>query len=140
MKKPLRLIPAGQAAAIAGLAALTSLVGTNSVLAHAQLIKSEPADKAELKEAPTGVDLWFNEPLDEGFNSIEVIPAVGLSLKKHANLARGQAKVDPGDRPHLTVGLSPLKPGKYVIQYRVLSRDGHTAPGRVSFRVFDAKK
>jgi len=68
-----------------------------------------------------------------------VIPAAELSAKTHTNLAKGKPKVDPADRTHLTVGLAALKPGKYVIQYRVLSRDGHTAPGRVTFQVREAK-
>ena len=121
------------------LAVLLLLLGANSALAHAQLLRAKPADKAELKEPPTQVDLWFNELLDEGFNSIEVIPAADLSVKKHPNLAKGKPKVDPADRTHLTVLLSTLKPGKYVIQYRVLSRDGHTAPGRVTFQVLEGK-
>jgi methionine-rich copper-binding protein CopC len=139
MKRAFRLMAGGQTGAVACLAILLSLFGTNSGLAHAQLIKSKPSDKAELKQAPTQVDLWFNELLDEGFNSIEVIPAADLSLKNHPNFAKGHAKVDPADRTHLSVELAPLKPGKYVIQYRVLSRDGHTAPGRVSFQVLAAK-
>ena len=122
-----------------GLAVFFCLVGTCSALAHAQLIKSNPTDKAELNEAPGQIDLWFNELLDESFNSIEVIPAAELSAKTHSNLVKGQAKVDSKDRTHLTIGVGPLKPGKYVIQYRVLSRDGHTAPGRLTFQVSQKK-
>jgi methionine-rich copper-binding protein CopC len=119
----------------AGLAVILCLLGTNSALAHAQLIKSNPPDKAALHQAPVQVDLWFNELLDDGFNTIEIFPAAELSDKKHSNLAKGQPKVDPKDRTHLTVAVSALKPGKYVIQYRVLSRDGHSAPGRLTFQV-----
>ena len=126
---------------LAALAAaiLISLLGTTSAFAHAQLIKSFPANKAELNNPPVRVELWFNELLDEGFNSVEVIPAAELSDKEHSNLARGLPKVDAADPTHLTIELSALKPGKYVIQYRVLSRDGHTAPGRVAFEVLEAR-
>jgi methionine-rich copper-binding protein CopC len=139
MENFLRLLARGRILALATVGILCTLLGTSSALGHAQLIKSEPSDKAELKEAPTRVELWFNELLDEGFNSIEVIPAAEVSAKKHTNLAKGPAKVDPANRTHLTVVVSPLKPGKYVIQYRVLSRDGHSAPGRVSFQVVETK-
>ena len=128
-----------QGLSVFGFALLLLFLATYSALAHAQLIKSEPSDKARLKQAPTRVELWFNELLDESFNSVEVIPAAELSLKKHSNLCKGQPKVDPSDRTHLTVSVASLKPGKYVIQYRVLSRDGHTAPGRVSFEVLEGK-
>jgi methionine-rich copper-binding protein CopC len=139
MNAPFRVFRGTRIAAVFGLAILLSLFGTNSALAHAQLLKSEPPDKAELKQAPTKVELWFNELLDEGFNSIEIIPIADVSLKKHSNFAKGEPKVDSVDRTHLTVEVSPLKPGKYLIQYRVLSRDGHTAPGRVSFQVIETK-
>jgi len=35
----------------------------------------------------------------------------------------------------MTVGLKPLAPGGYVVEWRVLSRDGHSEPGRITFRV-----
>jgi methionine-rich copper-binding protein CopC len=120
-------------------AMLLSLCGTNSMFAHALLIKSIPGDKSKWSQPPIHVDLWFDELLDEGFNSIEVIPAAELANKTHLNMAKGQPKVDPADRTHLSVELSALAPGKYVIQYRVLSRDGHTAPGRLTFQVLETK-
>lgn len=120
-------------------AILFFLMGTFSSWAHAQLIKSDPRDKAELKESPAQVDLWFNELLDDSFNSIEIIPAAEVSAPKHSNFAKGKPKVDAADRTHLSVSVIPLKPGKYVIQYRVLSRDGHTAPGRITFQIRETK-
>jgi methionine-rich copper-binding protein CopC len=117
MENPFRLQSGGRNLTAAALVILLLLLGANSARAHAQLIKSNPADKAQLKQPPARVELWFNELLDEGFNSIEVIPAPELSAKKHSNLAQGQPKVDPADRTHLTIALSALKPGRYVIQY-----------------------
>jgi len=140
MEKVFCLISGKRILASAGTALLLSLFGTSSALAHAQLIKSNPPDKAELKEAPTRVELWFNELLDDGFNSIEVIAATDLSAKSHTNFVKSKPKVDPANRTRITVELSSLKPGKYVVQYRVLSRDGHTAPGRMTFRVLERKK
>ena len=121
----------------AGVALILLWLGTSPVLAHAQLLKAVPADKAELKQAPSKVELWFNELLEDGFNSIEVIRAADLSNKNPPNLAKGKPKVDPADATHLEVELPALEPGEYAIQYRVLSRDGHTAPGRVMFRVLE---
>jgi methionine-rich copper-binding protein CopC len=43
--------------------------------------------------------------------------------------------VDPKDRTHLMVKVGALKPGDYVVDWRVLSRDGHSAPGRITFTV-----
>ncbi len=105
------------------------------VWAHARLLRSEPKNEAVLAEAPRSVHLWFNELLDRGFHSIEVYPAAERGKKQRANFIVGPAEVDPEDRTHLRVQLKPLPPGDYVVEYRVLSRDGHTAPGRISFRV-----
>jgi methionine-rich copper-binding protein CopC len=139
MNKYFKLMGYGQEISGAVVAVLFFLTGTFSGWAHAQLIKSDPPDKVELKESPARVDLWFNELLDENFNSIEIIPAAEISAPKHANFAKGKPKVDPADRTHLSVRVTELKPGKYVIQYRVLSRDGHTAPGRITFQVREPK-
>ena len=139
MNEHFKLMGHRQAVSAAAVAVLFFLTGTSSGWAHAQLIKSDPPDKAELKESPARVDLWFNELLDDNFNSIEIIPAAEISAPKHANFAKGKPKVDPTDRTHLTVRVTELKAGKYVIQYRVLSRDGHTAPGRITVQVREPK-
>jgi methionine-rich copper-binding protein CopC len=114
-------------------------LGTESALAHAQLVRSYPPDKAELKAPPTRVEFWFNELLEDGFNSVEVILATDFAVKDPTNFARGQPKIDSADRTHLKVGLSELKPGRYIVRYRVLSRDGHSAPGQLMFRVLEVK-
>jgi methionine-rich copper-binding protein CopC len=128
-----------QLAMITCLAVLFTLFGVHSAFAHAQLIKASPADKAKLQVAPEKLELWFNELLDESFNNIEVYPAGELKEKKHTNFAKADPVVDPKDRTHLTVSLSAMKPGEYIVDYRVLSRDGHTAPGRITFQVVESK-
>ena len=107
----------------------------NSVFAHAQCVKCNPPDKADLKQAPSQVDIWFDELLEDGFNSAECFPASDLTAKKRVNYIKSEPKVDEKDRTHLVTQLRPLKPGKYVFQYRVLSRDGHVAPGQLTFQV-----
>jgi methionine-rich copper-binding protein CopC len=109
--------------------------GLRDALAHARLVKSAPTDKAVLTEAPARVDLWFNELLDQGFHSLEVIPAAQLKAKERVNFANGKPIIDPKDRTRVSVALKPLSPGDYVIEWRMLSRDGHSAPGRLKFTV-----
>lgn len=106
-----------------------------SAWAHARLTHSLPRDKSELKEAPGKIEFWFNELLDEGFNYVEVFPAAEANRKKRTNFVQGEPVVDKDDRTHLIARLKKLPPGQYVVEYRVLSRDGHTAPGRVKFNV-----
>ncbi len=106
-----------------------------AVHAHARLVRSEPARDAEVTAAPRQLELWFNELLENGFNHVTVFPSIELGIKKRSNLTSGKPVVDPRDRTRLTVKLEPLAPGEYVVEWRVLSRDGHTAPGRFTFRV-----
>jgi methionine-rich copper-binding protein CopC len=105
------------------------------VRAHARLVRSEPAKDAEVSLAPGHLDLWFNELLEDGFNIVTVFPASELTARKRSDLVHGKPRVPPGDRTRLTVKLQPLPPGEYVVEWRVLSRDGHSAPGRFTFRV-----
>jgi methionine-rich copper-binding protein CopC len=139
MKKPFRFFSSRHFVVCVSTAIALSMLGTQSSLAHAQLIKCSPQDKAELKEPPKRVEFWFNELLEDGFNSVEIVLAAELNAKHPTNFARGQPKVDSADRTHLKVGLSVLKPGRYIVRYRVLSRDGHSAPGQLTFRVLDVK-
>ena len=103
--------------------------------AHARLLRSEPKAGAELTAAPKQIDLWFNELLEDGFNTVTVIPAAEIIAEKKTNFAKDKPVVDPRDHTHLTVKLQPLPPGEYILEWRVLSRDGHSAPGRATFRV-----
>jgi len=109
------------------------------VQAHARLVRSVPAFNSELAQPPSQIELWYNELLDNGFNSITVYPATEESAKTHDNLAAGGAQVDPNDRTHLTIGLKALEPGEYVVEWRVLSQDGHSAPGKFKFKIRAAR-
>jgi copper resistance protein C len=117
------------------LALLLQFAFVTPAFAHARMIKSVPAKDAVLTQSPGTIELWFNELLDDNFNTIEVYPSSELGKTNHANLAKSKPKVDEKDRRHLLVEVKSLKPGEYVIEWRVLSRDGHSAPGRLTFKV-----
>jgi len=106
-----------------------------AAFAHARLLRSTPERGAELTAPPAEIALWFNELLDAGFHAIEVFPAAELARKPRRNLATEKPVVNPRDRTQLRTALGPLPPGDYVVEWRVLSRDGHSAPGRFTFRI-----
>ncbi len=106
-----------------------------AAFAHARLVRSTPERNATLSAAPATIELWFNELLDEGFHAIEVFPASELNRKPRRNLATQKPIVNPRDRTQIHAPLGPLPPGDYVVEWRVLSRDGHSAPGRFTFRI-----
>ena len=106
--------------------------------AHARLVRSQPVDDAHASSPPTNIDLWFNELLDYAFNSIAVFPVAQLESEHRTDFVVGSPTVDPTDGTHLTIALTRMPPGDYVVEYRVLSRDGHSAPGRFEFHVVTA--
>jgi methionine-rich copper-binding protein CopC len=45
------------------------------------------------------------------------------------------AAVSTDDPKRLSVGLHPLRPGRYMIKFRVLSVDGHVVEGDLRFEI-----
>jgi copper resistance protein C len=115
------------------------LAAPGSALAHARLVKSSPASGADLAQAPEKIELWFSELLDGNFDNIGVYAAADVSSSTRTSLVVDEARVDDKDRTHLTIGLKPLTPGEYYVEWRVLSLDGHTATGRFKFKVLPPK-
>lgn len=116
------------------LIAILALAVPETALAHARMVRSSPqAD--ESSPAPKMIELWFSELLEARFNSIVVFPVAELNATTRSSLTQGDAQVDPRDRTHLSAAIKSLPPGEYVVEWRVLSLDGHSAPGRFTFRV-----
>ena len=46
---------------------------TPSVVAHAMLVKAEPARRAALAKAPAQVRLWFNEEVEKDYAALTVL-------------------------------------------------------------------
>ncbi len=111
------------------------LAAPGSALAHARLIRSTPKLDGEIAQAPPKVELWFNELLDQGFNSISVFSTAEADAKERKNLVDGEARVDGKDRTHLSIAVDALPPGEYLVDWSVLSLDGHTARGKFKFKV-----
>jgi methionine-rich copper-binding protein CopC len=125
---------------LAALAAALVLSRAPDALAHARLLSSEPADQARLASAPKAIELHFNEILDDDFNSIDVFPAAaqaerGATPVPAKSLTSAPAAVDEADRTRLVAPVQALEPGTYAVEWKVLSRDGHTARGRYTFTV-----
>jgi methionine-rich copper-binding protein CopC len=115
--------------ALSGLVFLAGSLVPPKALAHAKLIRSRPDGSETLAEPPESVELWFNERLEDEFNSIEVADSAGRRVED------GHARVHRRDRTHLGVRLRRLTRGQYVVHWRILSVDGHTARGRFIFSV-----
>ncbi len=115
--------------------ALLFLVRPLPVHAHARLVRSSPASQTQVAVPPERIELWFSELLEDGFNSVEVVRTGELAAQHRTNLAEGAPTVDRADRTHLVVPVQRLASGSYVVEWRVLSRDGHSATGRFTFQI-----
>jgi copper transport protein len=115
--------------ALTGLVVLVGLLIPPRAFAHAKLIRSSPDGSQALAEPPASVELWFNERLEDEFNSIQVVDSAGRRVED------GDARVHPQDRTRLVIRLSRLIQGQYVVHWRIFSVDGHSAKGRFTFSV-----
>ncbi len=112
-----------------GLAVALASLGT--ALAHANLVRSDPAIGASLAAAPTRVQLWFSEEVEPSFSQATVLD----SNRQRVDL--GDSHVAPDDPRSLIVGVRPgLRSGIYVVAWTTQSKvDGHVVRGTVPFGI-----
>jgi copper transport protein len=93
-------------------------------LAHASLVKAEPADGAVVAAPPPAARLTFNEPVSP--------LALRLVGPDGAPIALGESAVENAT---LAVALPALKNGTHLLSWRVASADGHPVGGSLLFSV-----
>jgi hypothetical protein len=105
--------------------ALLALAVAAPVLAHAELVASDPADKAVLAIPPTTVTVTFSEAIDPDRSRFKLVGPGGT-------VGTGRIADDP---KVLVLGGLDLGPGAYEIQWTAASKDGHIERGRIRFAV-----
>ncbi|MCQ8104475.1 copper resistance protein CopC [Methylomonas sp. SURF-2] len=100
-----------------------------TALAHAILVKSQPAKDEEVAEAPKQIDLWFNDPVRSEYKALAVIDSEGKRVDKR------DVEQDLLDGSHIHASVEDLPPGTYTIRYRVVSEDTHIVTGKFQFTV-----
>lgn len=109
------------AAILAGLA--------SSAAAHAFLKSAVPAVGATASSVQQ-LRLSFTEALEAAFSNVTLLSSSG------APVAGAKTAVDPHDAKVLIVSLpGPLAPGRYKVQWRVVSVDTHHTQGDYEFTV-----
>ncbi len=94
---------------------------------HATLLSSEPAAKSTLTTSPMRIRLVFSEEIEPSLGRIRLVGpgARVISLKSSG---------DPRDVSALVAPItSPLEPGAYRVEWRIVSEDGHPIDGEYSF-------
>ena len=119
---------AGRCGAAFVLACLASAFTLTGALAHAVVVRSEPADGAVVSQAPPEIRIWFSEPLTPEFSKAEVLDA------RSQPEPGVQFHTDPADPTLMIVTLPALPDGLYNIVYTSLSAaDGHATQGHLVF-------
>jgi methionine-rich copper-binding protein CopC len=114
-------------AATAGLLSVLA-VSTALVSAHSFPESEAPAAGQTLNEPPTEVRIKYDAPIEKLFAQLAVLDSSGQ------NLAQGTPIVSD-DGYILTVKLPRLKPGNYLVKWRVVGIDTHHTEGSFSFSV-----
>ena len=108
-------------------AALALAAAAPLAAAHAFLDHASPRVGSTVRASPAQVTLRFNENLEAAFSTIRVTDKDGREVDRH------DKHLDPSDHSILRVSLPPLPPGKYRVQWRVLSVDTHVTAGDYTF-------
>ncbi|GAA5512174.1 protein YobA [Deinococcus carri] len=127
------------------LSLLTALT-LGTALAHTEVTSVTPGANARVS-APTRVVLTFGEPLNLRFATLKVLPlppgmeAAQAAAQALASRDDGERRVDTapilsGQAARVVLPLrTPLRPGRYLIAWRILSEDGHPVSGHSVFQV-----
>lgn len=112
-----------------GLALLLLAWAATGVFAHAELLGSDPADGAAVTSPPDQIRLFFSEPLEPEFYSIQVYAT------DRARVDRNDTAISPTDPRILQVSLGDASPGTYTVAWRAFSLDGHVVRGSFAFAI-----
>jgi copper transport protein len=109
------------------LAPLDATTASPPALMHATLLSSEPAAKATLATSPSRIRLVFSEEIEPSLGRIRLVGPGGrvVTLKSSGDPRNVSALVAPVT--------SPLEPGVYRVEWRIVSEDGHPIDGEYSF-------
>jgi copper transport protein len=103
-----------------------SLVVAGPASAHAELLRTDPADGAVLATAPSGVRLTFNEPVQVVREGLRIFGPDGEERELTGRAVDEVAVLELPER---------LERGTWIVAWRVVSQDGHPISGALTFSV-----
>lgn len=109
---------------------ITALTTSSAALAHAHLKTHSPASDAEVSPAPQVITLDFSEGIEPNFSGIKVTGPEQVVVNV------GKARRNAQDEKQLIVPVeTALQPGRYLVEWHVVSVDGHKTEGDYQFTV-----
>jgi copper resistance protein C len=94
--------------------------------AHSLLLESAPAAGTTLATPPRELMLRFNNRIEKSLSRVRLVDLGGIDRPLVVTVGAG-----PPDR--LTAALPSLGPGRWRVEWQVLSTDGHVVSGRFDF-------
>jgi methionine-rich copper-binding protein CopC len=107
-------------------AALGALAVAGPAAAHSLLLESVPAAGATLSSPPPALMLRFNNRVEKSLSRIRLIN--GQGVEQSLTIAVGAGAAD-----RLSAAVPSLAPGRWRVEWQVLSTDGHVVSGRFDF-------
>jgi methionine-rich copper-binding protein CopC len=110
---------------MSALAMLLLLLAPLGAQAHAKLLQATPADGAVLTTAPSSFMLLFDEPAR----------LTSLSIQKDNEAPQKIGGLAAAASARWLIAAPKLAPGRYTLNYRVLSDDSHIVSGSIQFEL-----
>ena len=95
--------------------------------AHSLLLESSPAVNATIASAPAELRLRFNNRIEKRLSRLRLVNDRGE--------AQDLSVITGGPADWVTAPLATVTPGRYRVEWHVLSTDGHVVSGRFTFTV-----
>jgi methionine-rich copper-binding protein CopC len=112
------------------LASIACVFAATAANAHAFLDHAVPAVGATVSDSPGEIELVFTQNIVPAFSGVEIAAAGGGAVPA------AKAAADAGNSAVLHVRLGQaLKPGVYIVNWRVVSVDTHKTSGSYKFVV-----
>ncbi len=109
------------------LAAVFGLLFASPAAAHAELVATNPANGAQLAEAPDEIEMTFTESVDVLDDGFRLVDSVGATVPTAEPVADGHTISWPMP--------ADLPDGPYTVTWKLVSSDGHPVAGAFSFGV-----
>ncbi len=113
---------------LAASGALLLLLFALPAAAHSLLLEATPAANSVIAASPPALRLRFNNRIEKRLSRVRLVDERGE--------ARDLAVAEDGAADWLTASVpAAIAPGRYRVEWQVLSTDGHVVTGRFTFTV-----
>ena len=101
-----------------------------AALAKPSLDHADPKAGSELDVPPTQIKVWFSEPVDFNFSSLEVDDSQGNKVDNQ------DTHQDPDDKKGLIISIpNRLYDGQYTVIWKVTTPDDQQNEGKFTFTI-----